>query len=1499
MKKIYLLSLILNFFLLVFPKTGYPQLSQQVLLLNDPKVFNEFGTLYPAEKPKISVQHGFYKRPFDVVVSTGVDNLKIYYTLDGTDPATSIYAKILQSPAKIKIDPQDFQSRGKTPGVVLRARAKSDQYDFSPIATSTYLFIDHMENQTTYPGHDWPQYDVNGQYIDLQMDPRVLNDTLYGKQMVDALLEIPSFSITTDNFNLFDADSGIYVNAEGRGLDWERPASIELINPDGSEGFQIDAGLRIRGGYSRNSFFRKHAFRFFFRQEYGEAKLNYPLFENEGSSSFDKIDLRCAQNNSWSKGGGEASRCTFTRDVFSRDVQGKMNQEYTRSRYYHLYINGLYWGLYQTQERSEARFAADYMGGVPEDYDVVKRAGEGETIEATDGSLDAWSEIWNMCLKGFASNTDYFKIQGLNENGERDPSLKVLLDIDNLIDYMNIIFYTANYDAPVSAFMNNLYSNNFYAIYNRNDDRGFTFFAHDNEHTLLTDPINMSLGLKENRVNIGSMKTGNKMIVANFQQFHPQWLHFKLSQNAEYRQRFSDRSYKVYFNNGILTPIPTAELWKNRSLQIDTAVIAESARWGDVDYGTLRTKVDWNKAVDRETNGFFPFRTDIVIKQLQDEGLLSKINAPVFKFSGNELTEDEIKLTPGDGFEISNPNTSGNISYTLDGTDPRLVNGVVSSASVNGGTLAKLSVLQTCILKARIFDNGVWSSLHILNILVDSKPNGLQITEINYNPLGSDTIPGSEFEFIELKNNGVTSVNLTAALFIDGIKFGFNNETILESGKFIVLSSNIESFKQRYGYLPFGEYEGQLSNSGERIRLVNAVGDTILSVHYLNTVPWPTSADGLGFSLVPSTKAIAANWDESINWRASSVLNGSPNADDEGTMIAPIVINEIITNTDAPQTDAVELFNPGNSDVNIGGWYLSDNRSKPTKWKIPAGTVIPANGFLAFNEGHYENNTMLYNENEFGSSFSLSSLGEEIYIFSASATGELSGYENGIKFGALEPGIAYGRYINSIGDEHYTVEQSASLNQANSMPKVGPVIINQIMYNPSVDQFEYLELLNISAEKVNLYDETNRASWKVSGIDFVFPQNISVEPGQSIYLVEKEISPSDFKALYSLDAAAQVFNYDGKLKNEGEEITLLKSYQSYFENDILKVPYIRIDKVDYNNKSPWPDASGNGNALQRIDVNAYGNDPANWKATSPGLRIKTTLLADGIEGVPYSKTLTAVGGIAPYSWSISGDGLPEGLSLNPVNGLIDGIPTLPGTFLIRVKVKDSDVASKEAELSLKIQSNTAPVAVNDTAYAGRNHSVSIPILANDLDLDGDKSFWKIDITAQATHGTVVVNNDQTITYTPEHDFMFSDSIKYADSLTYQITDLKGTSEAKLIIPVIYDDTPGNNFWQNIALNTDDAEQNLKTNVVQLYSSSLEMAYDPKAKANQLIGLRFQNITIPQTANIYNANLIFFSSATDTSLAKLQIRGEASINPSTFCNEGVEYSTTRFAVKGFG
>jgi len=160
--------------------------------------------------------------------------------------------------------------------------------------------------------------------------------------------------------DLFSSTNGIYANPGGDQIQWERPCSLELIYPDDREGFQINCGIRIRGGFSRDPSNPKHAFRFFFRQEYGASKLNYPVFGATGARSFDKFDLRTMQNYSWSFGGDSSMICL--RDQMARDQQMAMSGNATRGDWYHLYINGMYWGLFNTEERPEAAFGESYYG---------------------------------------------------------------------------------------------------------------------------------------------------------------------------------------------------------------------------------------------------------------------------------------------------------------------------------------------------------------------------------------------------------------------------------------------------------------------------------------------------------------------------------------------------------------------------------------------------------------------------------------------------------------------------------------------------------------------------------------------------------------------------------------------------------------------------------------------------------------------------------------------------------------------------------------------------------------------------------------------------------------------------------------------------------------------------------------------------------------------------------------------------------------------------------
>ena len=103
---------------------------------------------------------------------------------------------------------------------------------------------------------------VGANVVNYGMDPDVVNSPLYRDELRKALASLPSFVIVTDFKNLFDSVRGIYANPQNDARAWERPASVELLNPDGKDGFQINCGLRIRGGYSRSTSNPKHAFRF-------------------------------------------------------------------------------------------------------------------------------------------------------------------------------------------------------------------------------------------------------------------------------------------------------------------------------------------------------------------------------------------------------------------------------------------------------------------------------------------------------------------------------------------------------------------------------------------------------------------------------------------------------------------------------------------------------------------------------------------------------------------------------------------------------------------------------------------------------------------------------------------------------------------------------------------------------------------------------------------------------------------------------------------------------------------------------------------------------------------------------------------------------------------------------------------------------------------------------------------------------------------------------------
>ena len=166
---------------------------------------------------------------------------------------------------------------------------------------------------------------------------------------------------------------GIYVNSQAEGVGWERPASVELFDPQGGEeGFQVNCGIRIQGGSSRSPNFPKHSFRLLFKSDYGRPRLKYKLFDESPVDCFDTLVLRANYNNSWVHwDGGQRRRAMLLRDQFAKDTTLAMGQPGCYGRFVHLYIGGLYWGIFNLVERPSAPFAADHMGGEKEEWDAL------------------------------------------------------------------------------------------------------------------------------------------------------------------------------------------------------------------------------------------------------------------------------------------------------------------------------------------------------------------------------------------------------------------------------------------------------------------------------------------------------------------------------------------------------------------------------------------------------------------------------------------------------------------------------------------------------------------------------------------------------------------------------------------------------------------------------------------------------------------------------------------------------------------------------------------------------------------------------------------------------------------------------------------------------------------------------------------------------------------------------------------------------------------------
>jgi len=272
----------------------------------------------------------------------------------------------------------------------------------------------------------------------------------------------------------------------------------------------------------------------------------------------------------------------------------------------------------------------------------------------TDGNRDAFRMLYDLTLRGFSDPAVYLQAQGLNPDGSANPAYPRLLDVDNLIDYMTIEYFTGDRDGPGSRYGN--VPNNTFSAYNRINPDGFKWFQHDSEHSLGTGVVN----LVEPFTSAGSQ----------FQYFNPQWLHERLaSTNEEYRMRFADRVHQHFFN-GVLTLAANQERVRARAEQIELAIIAESARWGDSSRAQPFIQEDWQREVARIVETYLPTRANDVLDQFRRVSWYPDVDAPVFFVNG--MAQHGGRVSEGARLKLLGSGGRETISYSLDGADPRL-----------------------------------------------------------------------------------------------------------------------------------------------------------------------------------------------------------------------------------------------------------------------------------------------------------------------------------------------------------------------------------------------------------------------------------------------------------------------------------------------------------------------------------------------------------------------------------------------------------------------------------------------------------------------------------------------------------------------------------------------------------------------------------------------------------------------------------------------------------
>ncbi len=534
-----------------------------------------FAGLKPAARVQTSARSGWFTQSFSLELATDSPGATILFTTNGALPHPNS-ATVYREPITIAHT------------TIVRAIATHPKRTNSAVSTWSFCRADDLLTQT---GAGWPDHWGSREGLpvpaDYAMDPTLMVQPSFPSQLAAAVGALPTMSVVVDPSDLFDSNSGIYAHPTESGEAWERAASVEYFPTPTSDladtGFRQPCGIRIQGGWNRRpEESPKHSLRLIFRKRYGESPLRYPLFPGR-PTEFSTLILRGGNNNSWLHWSSEERRrADYLRDEWMRQTYAALGRTSARGRWVHVYLNGLYWGIYDLCERPDEHFAAAHLGGTSAEYDARN----------ADKILNGDDEAWRSLLR---------RIEAGVPDAAALAEVNRLLDLPAFIDFVLLNLYGANGDLDGSS--------NWYAARRRKPEGRFLFFVWDGERTLEQ--------VQDSRLSEDAADS-------------PWRIFQKLRQNEEFRRQFAARARSVCRGDGPLAPAPAAARFRQLAGQLAPALPLESARWGDHrltvtqyktgPYERYTVEQHWRPEIKRLLDEYFPARSAAFLQQLQAGG---------------------------------------------------------------------------------------------------------------------------------------------------------------------------------------------------------------------------------------------------------------------------------------------------------------------------------------------------------------------------------------------------------------------------------------------------------------------------------------------------------------------------------------------------------------------------------------------------------------------------------------------------------------------------------------------------------------------------------------------------------------------------------------------------------------------------------------------------------------------------------------------------------------